>query len=138
MPTPSKTKSLKAKYYLIPAVACLIAMGILCYYYFMMPFLASADKQYVYIDEDDTPDSLYAKLETIGSSHAVTAFRTLMRHSGADSHLRTGRYALEPSMTAIDVFRNRISYDEMRQNPLPKLFQDRGRDNVKLDLTKSE
>ena len=40
--------------------------------------------------------------------------------------------------TAIDVYRNRIRYDESRQNPLPKLFQDRGRDNVKLDLTKGE
>ncbi|MBP5339097.1 MAG: endolytic transglycosylase MltG [Prevotella sp.] len=126
MPIPSKTKSLKAKYYLIPAAACLIAMGVLCYYYFMMPFLASAEKQYVYIDEDDTPDSLYAKLEPIGSAHAVTAFRTLMRHSGADSRLRTGRYALEPSMTAIDVFRHlrngqqepiRLTIPEVRTMP---------------------
>lgn len=40
--------------------------------------------------------------------------------------------------TAIDVFRNRINYDESHKNPLPKLFQERGRDNVKLDLTKGE
>ncbi len=40
--------------------------------------------------------------------------------------------------TAIDVCRNRVRYDEERQNPLPKLFQDRGRDNVKLDLTKDD
>ncbi len=40
--------------------------------------------------------------------------------------------------TAIDIYRNRIQYDKSRENPLPKLFQDRGRDNVKLDLTKGE
>ena len=39
---------------------------------------------------------------------------------------------------AIDVCRHRHNYDEAHQNPLPKLFQDRGRDNVKLDLTKGE
>jgi 4-hydroxythreonine-4-phosphate dehydrogenase len=36
------------------------------------------------------------------------------------------------------VWRNRMRYDESIKNPLPKLFQDRGRDNVKLDLTKGE
>ncbi len=40
--------------------------------------------------------------------------------------------------TAIDIYRNRIWFDKSRENPLPKLFQDRGRDNVKLDLTKGE
>ena len=40
--------------------------------------------------------------------------------------------------TAIDVWHHRARYDEAHQNPLPKLFQDRGRDNVKLDLTKGE
>jgi 4-hydroxythreonine-4-phosphate dehydrogenase len=40
--------------------------------------------------------------------------------------------------TAIDIYRNRLRYDKSRENPLPKLFQDRGRDNVKLDLTKEE
>ena len=40
--------------------------------------------------------------------------------------------------TAIDVCRHRQQYDEAHKNPLPKLFQDRGRDNVKLDLTKGE
>ena len=39
---------------------------------------------------------------------------------------------------AIDVCRHRHHYDEAHQNPLPKLFQDKGRDNVKLDLTKDE
>ena len=40
--------------------------------------------------------------------------------------------------TAIDVCRNRANYDESIQNPLPKLFMNHGRDNVKLDLTKEE
>jgi len=47
-----------------------------------------------------------------------------------ESSLRHAIYA------AIDIHRNRERYDEAISNPLPKLYQDRGRDNVKLDLTK--
>ncbi len=40
--------------------------------------------------------------------------------------------------TAIDIYRNRKNYDEMYQNPLKKLYFDKGKDNVVLDLTKIE
>lgn len=40
--------------------------------------------------------------------------------------------------TAIDIVRNREAYDEAHANPLGKLYHDRGRDNVVLDLTKDE
>lgn len=39
---------------------------------------------------------------------------------------------------AIDIFNNRKAYDEARQNPLRKMFFDRGKDDEKLDLTKEE
>ncbi|MDR1742354.1 MAG: 4-hydroxythreonine-4-phosphate dehydrogenase PdxA [Dysgonamonadaceae bacterium] len=39
---------------------------------------------------------------------------------------------------ATDVFKNRLSYDEARKNPLRKLFIERGKDDEKLDLTKEE
>ena len=40
--------------------------------------------------------------------------------------------------TAIDIFRNRQRYDEATADPLGKLYEARGRDNVVLDLTKEE
>ncbi len=40
--------------------------------------------------------------------------------------------------TAIDIFNCRKAYDEALANPLPKMFFDRGKDDVKLDLTKEE
>jgi 4-hydroxythreonine-4-phosphate dehydrogenase len=40
--------------------------------------------------------------------------------------------------TAVDIYRNRINWDEMRQNPLKKQYFDKGKDNVVLDLTKIE
>ena len=37
--------------------------------------------------------------------------------------------------TALDTFRNRKAYFEMRKNPLRKQYFDRSGDNEKLDLT---
>ena len=39
---------------------------------------------------------------------------------------------------AIDIWRNRQRYDEAAANPLGRLYHDRGKDNVKLDLTKDD
>ena len=39
---------------------------------------------------------------------------------------------------AMDIYRNRLAYDEPRKNPLKKMFFDRGRDDEKLDLTAEE
>ncbi|MDO5663752.1 MAG: 4-hydroxythreonine-4-phosphate dehydrogenase PdxA [Bacteroidia bacterium] len=39
---------------------------------------------------------------------------------------------------AMDIFTNRCAYDEARENPLRKMFFDRGKDDVKLDLTEGE
>ena len=99
-------KNLKAKYYLIPAAACLLGIIALGYYYFFTAFLAMPERQYVYIDGDDTTDSLYAKLAPLCSEHAMTGFRTLMRHTGSDARLHTGRYAIDPAMNTVDAFRH--------------------------------
>lgn len=39
---------------------------------------------------------------------------------------------------AIDIFRNRLTWDESHANPLRKQYFERGKDNVVLDLTKDE
>ncbi|MDD3356940.1 MAG: 4-hydroxythreonine-4-phosphate dehydrogenase PdxA, partial [Dysgonamonadaceae bacterium] len=36
---------------------------------------------------------------------------------------------------AIDIYRNRVAYDEARKNPLRKIYFERGKDDEKLDLT---
>ncbi|MCQ2287598.1 MAG: 4-hydroxythreonine-4-phosphate dehydrogenase PdxA [Muribaculaceae bacterium] len=40
--------------------------------------------------------------------------------------------------TAIDIYRNRLTWDESHANPLRKQYFERGKDNVVLDLTKDE
>ncbi len=58
-----------------------------------------------------------------------TAYDIAGKNEASDESFRQSIYM------AIDVFRNRISYDEARKNPLKKMYFDRGKDDEKLDLT---
>ena len=92
--------------YLLPALGCgLVIIGLL-YYYFMSDLSASDKTQYVCIDRDDNVDSVFAKLTPIANAHALTGYKTLVRHSGYADHVRTGRYAIEPGDGALTVFRH--------------------------------
>ena len=77
----------KAKYYLMPAAICLIGMLVLCYYYFFSSFNSKDTTQYLYIDNDDTADSIYVKLAPIGSTHSMTGLRTLIRHCSYEDNI---------------------------------------------------
>ena len=96
----------------------------------------------MYHDQGLAPFKTIAMDEGVNFTAGLPIVRTSPDH-GTGYDIAGQGIADETSMrhaifTAIDVYHNRIRYDEARQNPLPKLFQDRGRDNVKLDLTKSE
>lgn len=96
----------------------------------------------MYHDQGLAPFKTIAMDEGVNFTAGLPIVRTSPDH-GTGYDIAGQGIANESSMrhaiyTAIDVCRNRARYDESRQNPLPKLFQDRGRDNVKLDLTKVE
>ena len=99
-------KKRKLYYYLIPAVFCLIAAIGIIYYYLAGAFSKCETTQYVYIDEDDTIDSVYVKLLPIAKEHSLTGLKYLARHWNYGSHIHTGRYAIEPGEKMITVFRN--------------------------------
>lgn len=95
-----------SKRYLILAAVCILALFGLVYYYFFTSFTGRSTTQYVYVDPDDNYDSLVAKLRPVSKAHCFQAFRILARHSNLIHHVRTGRYALKPSMGAFTVFRH--------------------------------
>ena len=95
----------KAKYYLIPAALCLAGIVGIGYYYFYTSFSEMQETAYVYIDQDDSADSVFAKLQPLTSESAMCGLRTLARHYDYGNHIRTGRYAIEPGQNTIDVFR---------------------------------
>ncbi len=96
----------------------------------------------MYHDQGLAPFKTIAMDEGVNFTAGLPIVRTSPDH-GTGYDIAGQGIANESSMrhaiyTAIDVYRNRARYDQARVNPLPKLFQDRGRDNVKLDLTKGE
>ena len=91
--------------YLLPAALCLVGIAAMGYYYFLTTFTKVEQTEYVYIDRDDTQDSVLAKLCPLSHGHALTGLGYMMRHVGYDSKIRTGRYAIAPGMSTVDVLR---------------------------------
>lgn len=61
-----------------------------------------------------------------------TAYNIAGKNMASDESFRQAIYM------ALDIYRNRIFYDESHKNPLKKMFFDRGKDDEKLDLTRDE
>ena len=96
----------RKKTYLISALACLaVVPGIIAYYLFSGVTKHNAT-EYLYIDDDDNLDSVSVKLEPLITAQGITAIRTLSRHLGYAENIRSGRYAVEPAMCAMTLFRN--------------------------------
>lgn len=98
-------KKFNSKKFVIPAIACLAVILFLCYYFFLTPMLKDDKSYVVYIDQDDNIDSVYSKLDVVASHHAMSGFKTLVRHSSYGDNIRTGRYEIEKGNSTFTVFR---------------------------------
>lgn len=94
------------KAYLVYASICLAALVVIVAFVSFMPMSTSDKKEYIYIDKDDTVDSVYTKMGDISHGYSLMAFKIMSRHAGYADKLRTGRYAMEPSDCPITVFRH--------------------------------
>lgn len=96
----------------------------------------------MYHDQGLAPFKTIAMNEGVNFTAGLPIVRTSPDH-GTGYDIAGQNIADELSMrhaifTAIDIFRNRKEWDEMHKNPLKKLYFDKGKDNVVLDLTKIE
>lgn len=98
-------KDLKKKY-LIPAAVCLIILCGIGYSYFFSSFSKEDKTVYLYLDQDDTYDSLVVKVQPIAKRQSFHALCTLARHSNLIDHIRPGRYEITPSMGTFKVWRH--------------------------------
>lgn len=97
---------MRQKRIFIPAMAFIgIVLVGLIYYYFFSPLPKEADDYIVYIDDNDDIDSVYAKMDVFASSHGMSGFKTLVRHSSYADNIRTGRYEITRDNGAFMVFR---------------------------------
>ncbi|MDY3853156.1 MAG: endolytic transglycosylase MltG [Prevotella sp.] len=93
------------KRYLIPAATCLVLLVGIIYYYFFNPILSLSETHYIYIDKDDTIDSVYHRVQPVSKQHPYWGFKTLVRHSSYQENIRVGRYAISPKDGAFNIFR---------------------------------
>ena len=89
-------------YFAIGGIA--VILGLLAFY-LLTPVVKGNEAQYVYIDTDDTQDSVIAKIQPVASHSGMTGLSTLIRHSSYGENIRTGRYKLEPGDGPVTVFR---------------------------------
>ena len=99
-------KQVNPRYYLLAAALCLLCLIGAIYYCLMADFSKSDSVQYVYIDNDDTPDSIKTKMAPNVTRIGLMAFNTLARFTNYSDNIRTGRYAIQPGTSVLSVFRH--------------------------------
>ena len=99
-------KRINAKIYLWGSAVVVLLIAGFTYCYLFSGLSKSAKTEYVYIDSDDTQDSVFSKIHPIANAIPMSGFSTLARHSGYADHIRTGRYAIHPGEGALMVFRH--------------------------------
>ncbi len=99
-----KRKSQK-KSFLPIAILLIVVVGIV-YYFFFSSFSRKHDVAYVYVDSDDTIDSVYTKLSPVATSRGMSVFKMFAGHSSYGKHVRSGRYAIRPGEGVLKVFRH--------------------------------
>ena len=99
-------KKFNARTYLYIAGAGVAIILLLAILHVFIAVSHSHETCYVYIDDDDTRDSVLTKVGAISNRTGLHGLAMLMRHSSYDQHIRTGRYAIEPGDGAFVVFRH--------------------------------
>ncbi len=74
---------------------CAIA-GSTFYYYLFAPQFHPSKTVYIYIDRDDTADSVYHKIQKFGHVRKFAGFRWMAKYKDFNRHIHTGRYAIRP------------------------------------------
>lgn len=100
-----KKKFKYPKVYLYAALGGIAVVLVLVLYYLLASLSTKEEVQYVYIDSDDTIDSVFHKIEPFGSRVGMKAFHTISRHTSYAKNIHTGRYAIEPGESAITVWK---------------------------------
>ena len=98
-------KKISSRVYLYVATVGLALVAGLVAFHLLTSVSKSDSTVYLYIDDDDTQDSVFVKLQPLTSSAGLASLSALLRHSNYSEHVRSGRYVIEPSDGPITVFR---------------------------------
>ena len=99
-----KKKKITLLTILASIVLIVLAGGGLMYYLLFAPQFHPQGTQYVYIDRDDTIDSVYHKIKQAGNPNNLTGFRWMARYRNYAQGIHTGRYAIHQGEDVYHVF----------------------------------
>lgn len=99
---------------LIITIISLLFGGIVAYSLFYPQFKTN-ESTYVYVDRDDTSDSIYNKVKSVGFPQTMIGFHLMALIRPFDGNIHTGRYLISPRDNMYRVF-GRIS--KGRQEPI--------------------
>lgn len=89
---------MEKKKIIIGTFVALILIGAACagtvYYYLFAPQFHPKKTVYIYIDRDDTADSIYNKVEQQGHPRSFTGFRWMAQYKKYSENIHTGRYTI--------------------------------------------
>lgn len=88
------------------AVSVLLVLVISAYWLLFSAVSRSPKDTYIFIDHDDTPDSVYTKFATATSGGRTTGLRLCGALMGYGSHVHPGRYLVSTSTGALRLMRN--------------------------------
>lgn len=98
----------KKKKILLGGLALLLLIGAICagtiYYYLFAPQFYPQKKTYIYIDHDDTIDSIYNKVKSQGHPKNFTGFLRMAKFRDYEKNIHTGRYVIRPEENVYHVF----------------------------------
>lgn len=90
---------------IIIAALAICAVGIgTAYYYLLYPQFHPSKTTYVYIDRDDTADSVYNKVKVQGHVNNFTGFVWMAKWRDFPQNIHTGRYAIRPGDNVYQVY----------------------------------
>ncbi|MBR4936791.1 MAG: endolytic transglycosylase MltG [Bacteroidaceae bacterium] len=108
------------KLHISKRIAAIIAIAIGCSLllflsFFFLPFSRTDNTEVLFIDRDDTSDSVFHKLKQYSHSHSMMALHLLAHVDHYEERLHTGRYEVEPSISTFALMRRLL---HGRQSPV--------------------
>ena len=82
---------------------CAIAGGTI-YYCLFAPQFHPSKTVYIYVDRDDTADSITNKIKKFGYVNKLTGFHWMAKYKNLEQNIHTGRYAIRPNDNVYHVY----------------------------------
>lgn len=94
----------KKNLFVVISIAVVVGLAIV-WYLFLSSFIAKSDHTYLYIDNDDSADSVAVKLDQSGAKQLV-GYKIATAIIGYGSKIKTGRYEIGDGISTLTLVRN--------------------------------